>query len=109
MPGVFCYRPTPRGPTVVGERETFCGRASEREEAVTQFVPTLGVTPQQSVELEGSGEAVSGRPGETGRDLEPAEGLGFDGDGLQHPDRLVENTDTRYSVHIARTLSRYLG
>ncbi len=84
------------------------GEPSERRQLRPEVEPSLVVAPQHPVRLERDREAVSGRPRQPGRRLEFAERGRPLGNGAENVERLVEHADTRYSVHIARTLSQIM-
>ena len=94
-------QPCQRRPRQLDEREPLVGDPAEGRQLRPQVEATLVVASQQPVRLEGHGEPVGGRPWQTGRRLDGAEGGRPVGNGAQDLDRLVDHADTRYSVHIA--------
>ena len=90
------------------EREALIGEPSERRQLRPEVEPSFVVAPQHPVRLERHRQAMRGRPRQPGRRLEGAERGRPLGNGAENVERLVEHADTRYSVHIARTLSQIM-
>ena len=91
------------------QREPTGRRPTERDEVRAELEAALVVAPQQAVRLERRRQPVGGRPRQAGRRLQFAERSWAVLDRAENDHRLVEHADTRYDVHIARTVSQQLG
>ena len=85
------------------QREAPGCRPAERDEVRAEFEAAVVVAPQQPVRLQRGGQPVGGRPRQAGRRLQFAERSRAGLDRAENRHRLVENADSRYDVHIART------
>ena len=69
----------------------------------------LHVARDQAVVLEGDGEPVGGRPGQSGAGDQPGEGGRSGLEGGEHEGGLVENADSARVVHMAILPSQIMG
>lgn len=81
----------------------------EPDQVVPELETAFVIAPQHAVCLERCGEPVRCCAGKARRLLQFRQHLGFHRDRTQHHHRLVEHTNTRYAVHIERTVSHNVG
>ncbi len=98
LTGVVAERGEDR-PGDLGKRELFLGRVTEPDQFEAEAEPTLRIAAHESVQFQGDGESVGGRPRQPGRLLDAGEVEWIAGQCPQDQNPFVNDADTAYTVH----------